>query len=146
TLSATGAATSPALLTVTLDDLRAWLAAMSASGLSRTTLARRGASVRAFYAWAHDEGRIEHNPAIRLASARAGHTMPEVLSIPDVLEMLRVAELRADDGDPITLRDWAVAELLYATGMRVGELCGIDVHDIDLGGRLVKVVGKGNKE
>jgi integrase/recombinase XerC len=134
------------LESATLDNLRAWLAAMSADGLSRTTLARRGASVRAFYAWAHDEGLVEHNPALRLASARAGHTMPEVLSIPDVLEMLRIAELRADDGDPITLRDWAAAELLYATGMRVGELCNVDVHDIDLEERLVRVVGKGNKE
>ncbi len=129
-----------------LEDLRAWLAAMATQGLSRTTLARRGASVRAFYGWAHDEGHVEHNPALRLASARASHTMPEVLSIPDVLEMLRVAELRADDADPITLRDWAVAELLYATGMRVGELCGVDIHDIDLDERLVRVVGKGNKE
>ncbi len=134
------------LADATLEDLRAWLAAMAAQGLTRTTLARRGASVRAFYGWAHDEGRVPHNPALRLASARASHTMPEVLSIPNVLEMLRVAELRADDADPITLRDWAIAELLYATGMRVGELCSVDVHDIDLDERLVKVVGKGNKE
>lgn len=135
-----------ALADVNLEDLRAWLADMDHEGLSRTTLARRGASVRAFYAWAHEEGFVEHNPALRLASARAAHTMPEVLSIPDVLEMLRIAELRADDGDPITLRDWAAAELLYATGMRVGELCTVDIHDIDLDERLVRVVGKGNKE
>jgi integrase/recombinase XerC len=72
--------------------------------------------------------------------------LPEVLSISDVLSLLRVAQLRADDHDPIHVRDWAMSELLYATGMRVGELCGIDVGDVDLDERLVRVTGKGDKQ
>jgi integrase/recombinase XerC len=135
-----------ALRSATLEDLRAWLGHMAAEGKSRTTLARRGASARSFFAWAHEDGHLETNPAARLASARPAHTLPEVLSISDVLTLLRVAQLRADDGDPIHLRDWAMAELLYATGMRVGELCGIDLGDIDLDERLVRVTGKGDKQ
>lgn len=134
------------LRTATLEDLRAWLGQMAAEGKSRTTLARRGASARSFFAWAHEDGYLATNPAARLASARPAHTLPEVLSISDVLSMLRVAHMRADDGDPIHLRDWAMAELLYATGMRVGELCGIDLGDIDLDERLVRVTGKGDKQ
>lgn len=134
------------LAEVTLQDLRAWLAAMADEGLSRTTLARRGATVRTFYAWAVDEGRIATNPALRLASARATQKIPAVLPVGDVAELLRVAQVRADDGQAITARDWAMVELLYATGMRVGELCGIDLRDLDLDERLVRVTGKGDKQ
>jgi integrase/recombinase XerC len=141
-------ATAPdALLSgVTLETLRAWLASMSIEGLSRTTLARRGAAARTFFAWATDAGRIPANPALRLASARPGQSLPLVLSPADMVAMLGVAEAACDDGDPIALRDWAAAEMLYATGMRVGELVGIDVDDVDLAGRLVRVMGKGAKE
>ncbi|WP_062522908.1 tyrosine-type recombinase/integrase [Demequina silvatica] len=135
-----------ALTAVTLADLRAWLAAMDGDGLSRTTLARRGAAARAFYAWAADADRILPNPALRLASARPASVLPTVLSAGDVETLLDVARTRADDGDPIHLRDWAAVELLYATGMRVGELAGVDLRDVDLDERLVRVVGKGDKE
>lgn len=134
------------LARIELEDLRSWLAHMAMEGKSRTTLARRGASARSFFAWAHDEAHVSQNPAIRLASARPSHTLPEVLSVPDVFAMLRIAQVRADDGDAIHVRDWAMAELLYATGMRVGELCGIDISDIDLDERLVRVTGKGDKQ
>ncbi|WNM23424.1 tyrosine recombinase XerC [Demequina capsici] len=129
-----------------LADLRAWLAAMASAGLSRTTLARRGASARAFFAWAHDSGRLEANPALRLASARPASTIPDVISIDDVLALLETARRRCDDGDAIHQRDWMALELLYATGMRVGELVGVDVNDVDLRERLVRVMGKGGKE
>ncbi|WP_062384929.1 tyrosine recombinase XerC [Demequina iriomotensis] len=131
---------------VVLADLRTWLAAMAEEGLSRTTLARRGAAVRAFYSWAADSGRIVPNPAIRLASARPASVLPTVLSAGDVVSLLDVARTRADDGEPVHLRDWAAVEMLYATGMRVGELAGIDLGDADLGERLVRVTGKGDKE
>lgn len=131
---------------VTLETLRAWLASMSAEGLSRTTLARRGAAARTFFSWAADAERIPTNPALRLASARPAQSLPLVLSPSDMVVMLGVAEVACDDGDPIALRDWAAAEMLYATGMRVGELAGIDVDDVDLAGRLVRVMGKGAKE
>jgi len=134
------------LASVTLADLRAWLASMASGGLSRTTLARRSAACRAFYGWAVDNDRLDSNPALRLSSARPAVTVPVVISPADVLTLLNVAEHRADDGDPIHLRDWAVAELLYATGMRVGELAALAIRDADLDQRLVRVFGKGRKE
>ena len=129
-----------------IADLRAWLAAMSSDGLSRTTLARRGASARAFYSWAEDVEEITPNPAARLASARPASTIPSVMSPADVITLLHAAQIRADDGDPLHLRDWAAAEMLYATGMRVGELAGANVYDVDLEENLVRVMGKGGKE
>ncbi|BDZ61447.1 tyrosine recombinase XerC [Demequina sediminis] len=138
--------TDASLRTCTLGALRNWLAAMDGDGLSRTTLARRGAAARAFYAWAADTERILPNPALRLASARPASVLPTVLSHADVVTLLDVARTRADDGDPLHLRDWAAVEMLYATGMRVGELAGVDLRDLDLDGRLVRVTGKGDKE
>ena len=131
---------------VTLETLRSWLASQAATGLSRTTLARRGAAARTFFAWAADVGRLADNPALRLASARPSQSLPVVLSPADMVTLLGVAEAACDDGDPLALRDWAAAEMLYATGMRVGELAGVDLADVDLDGRLVRVMGKGQKE
>ena len=131
---------------VQLADIRSWLAHMAADGKSRSTLARRGAAIRTFFAWAHRTGLIDHNPALRLASARPASTLPEVLAVDSVSLLLDVAQMRADSGDPLDLRDWAMAELLYATGIRVGELTGIDNADVDLAELTVRVVGKGDKE
>ncbi len=131
---------------VTLADLRAWLAHQAADGKSRTTVARRGASARAFFAWAHRVGVAEHNPAARLASAKAAVTLPHVLDVDQASRLLDTARLRAESGTAIDLRDWAMAELLYATGIRVGELAGINVGDTDPNERTVRVLGKGAKE
>ena len=131
---------------VTLADLRAWLAHQAADGKSRTTLARRGASVRAFFAWAHRVGIVEHNPAARLASAKAAVTLPHILDVDQASRLLDTARLKALSHAAIDVRDWAMAELLYATGIRVGELAGINVGDADLNERTVRVLGKGSKE
>lgn len=129
-----------------LQDLRHWLAAMSRAGLSRTTLARRGAAARTFFSWASDSGQVAHNPAVRLATARPASTLPTVMTVSDVTVLLDIAQQRCDDADPIHLRDWVAAEMLYATGMRVGELVGINLTDLDLARRVVRVIGKGDKE
>ena len=134
------------LADVSLADLRSWLAGMAQSGLSRTTLARRGAAARTFFAWAAEAGHIDANPAMRLASARPASTLPAAMSPADVVTLLTIARDRCDDGDPIHVRDWAIAELLYATGMRVGELVGVDIGDADFDERLVRVTGKGSKQ
>jgi integrase/recombinase XerC len=131
---------------VQLADIRSWLAHMAEDGKSRSTLARRGAAIRTFFAWAHRTGLIDHNPALRLASARAASTLPEVLGVDDMSLLLDVAQVRADSGDPLDLRDWAMAELLYATGIRVGELTGVDVTEVDLAELTIRVIGKGDKE
>jgi integrase/recombinase XerC len=129
-----------------LAVLRAWLASMVAAGRSRATIARRVAAARAFYAWAQRTGRIPEDPSLRLASARIPVALPTVLDVEPMARMLEVARERAQDGDPLHLRDWAALELLYATGARVGELVGADVDDVDLEQRTLRVLGKGGKE
>lgn len=131
---------------VDLAVLRAWLGAMVAARAARATVARRGAAVRAFYAWATREGLVPTDPALRLVTAHPGSTLPTALAVRPVTELLDAARQAADAGDPLALRDWAALELLYATGVRVGELTGADVDDVDLRSRLLRVMGKGAKE
>ena len=129
-----------------LAMLRSWLAAQHAAGRSRGTLARRAAAARAFTAWAARDGRLPTDPGPRLASPRAHRTLPAVLPADQAAAMLRASEAGAAQADPIALRDHSVVELLYATGIRVAELCGLDLDDIDATRRLVRVVGKGDRE
>jgi integrase/recombinase XerC len=136
----------PDLMDVDIAVLRGWLASMAASRRSRATMARRGAAVRTFYAWAARTGRVAQDPALRLASARPASHLPTVLDQGAAATLLDTARVRADDGDPVHLRDWAALELLYATGVRVGELCGVDVDDLDLETRTLRVTGKGDKQ
>jgi integrase/recombinase XerC len=131
---------------VDLAVLRGWLASMMTGGLSRATIARRSAAVRVFFAWAQRTGRVHDDPALRLASARTPAHLPTVLDVEPAARMLDVARTRADDGDPVHLRDWSALELLYATGARVGEVAGADVDDVDLAQRTLRVLGKGGKE
>ena len=132
--------------TITLADLRAWLAAMHGAGQSRATIARRAASARAFTSWCTRRGLAPVDAGQRLASPRVSKRLPTVLDTEQARQVMEVAAIQADDGDPGALRDQAIIELLYATGIRVGELCAIDLGDIDLDARTVRVLGKGNKE
>lgn len=131
---------------VDLTLLRSWLAAMARAGLARATIARRAAAARAFCAWAARAGRIATDPALRLASPRRDQSLPGVLGQAQASALLAVAEVAADDGDPVHLRDRAALELLYASGIRVGELVGLDIDDVDLERRSLRVLGKGAKE
>lgn len=131
---------------IDLATLRGWLASMAAVPLSRATIARRGAAARAFFAWATTEGHVSADPSLRLVTARAGSTLPTVLAVGPAARMLDVARDAAGSGDPIRVRDWAVLELLYATGVRVGELVGADVDNVESSTRLLRVLGKGAKE
>jgi integrase/recombinase XerC len=131
-----------------LATLRSWLAAMAGAGQSRATLARRAASARSFTAWLYRTGRMSTDVGLRLQAPKRGRSLPEVLKADQAKAALTEAGARAQlvDGDPIALRDAAMLELLYATGVRVGELCGLDVDDLDDGRRTVRVLGKGGKE
>ncbi|KSW17704.1 recombinase XerC [Cellulomonas sp. B6] len=131
---------------IDLALLRGWLASMAADDLSRATLARRSAAARTFFTWAVRVGRVPTDPTLRLGTARASSVLPAVLAPEPVARLLDAARERADDGDPVHLRDWAAVELLYATGARVGELCGADVDDLDRAELTLRVVGKGDKE
>ncbi|MGP6172903.1 tyrosine recombinase XerC [Corynebacterium sp. A21] len=127
----------------TLNNLRAWLAEAVGAGLSRATLARRTAAVRAFSTWAVKQGHVESDVAARLISPKVNRSLPHVLGERQAGELMGNAS-SADE--PEFLRDSAMLELLYATGIRVAELCGLDSGDVDLGRRTAKVLGKGNKE
>lgn len=129
-----------------LIALRAWLAQEYGAGHARATIARRAAAARTFTAWAHGEGLLTLNVGARLRSPRAGKHVPRVLGVDDVTRLLDTAAHRAADGDPVHVRDLAALELLYATGVRVGELVGADLGDVRADERLLRVLGKGAKE
>ena len=188
-----------------LHLLRAWLGSLARAGQSRATLARRGASARAFTAWRHRTGRAPSDAGARLQTPRRGRPLPAVLRADQARDLMSLAASeRAAAGGPDTpvsrdsrtadpatagtagaspggrsgareipaagagshgaaatgvgdaaekddvrslrLRDAAMLELLYATGMRVSELCGLDIDDVDAERRLLRVTGKGRKE
>lgn len=126
--------------------LRRWLAEGHAAGLGRSTLARRAAAARTFTAWAHRTGRLASDPGSSLVSPRPRHALPAVLDTAETESLFAASLAGAAEGEPVALRDLAVVELLYATGVRVGELCGLDVDDVDEGRRALRVLGKGNRE
>lgn len=129
-----------------LEGLRGWLAAQLGAGASRTTMARRSASARTFTAWASRREHLDVDPGSRLVAPVRHRTLPSVLRQDQASELMRVSAAGAAQLDPVALRDHALLELLYATGIRVSELCGLDVDDVDSGSRVLRVMGKGGKE
>ena len=130
---------------LTLPTLRAWLADALRAGLARSTMARRTAAVRAFSTWAYERGHLDSDVAARLATPQVNRHLPDVVT-PARAEQLVEAEINADAASPEAARDRAMLELLYATGMRVAELTGLDTGDIDTSRHLARVTGKGNKQ
>lgn len=129
----------------TLPTLRAWLADALRSGLARSTMARRTAAARAFSTWAYERGHLDSDVAARLATPQVNRHLPDVVT-PARAGQLVEAEINADAASPEAARDRAMLELLYATGMRVAELTGLNIADIDASRRLARVTGKGNKQ
>ncbi len=132
--------------TTDIRALRSWLAKQQSLGKSRGTIARRATAARVFTAWAHRAGHSPNDPGLLLGSPKAHRTLPGVLGRPATEALFELAGTAADDDGPVGLRDLAILELLYATGIRVGELCGLDVDDLDADRRVVRVFGKGRKE
>jgi integrase/recombinase XerC len=122
--------------------LRGWLAARMRQGAARTSQARRAAAARAFTAWAHRAELAPTDAGAQLASPRAHRDLPTVLRADQAASLVEQDERQ----DPEGVRDRAVLELLYATGVRVSELCGLDRADVDGARRVVRVFGKGAKE
>ncbi|RVW04296.1 tyrosine recombinase XerC [Rhodococcus xishaensis] len=129
-----------------LRTLRGWLGGQATAGVARTTLARRTSSAKGFTAWAQRTGRMAVDPGVRLVAPKAHRTLPPVLRQEQAADAMAAAESGAAQEDPVALRDRMIVELLYSTGIRVGELCGLDVGDIDGDRRVLRVLGKGNKE
>lgn len=136
---------------VTLADLRAWLADLHAAGAERATLQRRAAGARAFFAWAHRTGRLAHDPAQTLRSPKVDRRLPPTVETDHARTLLdalaaRVAEAEGTDELAARRRDLAIVEVLYASGIRVSELVGLDLGDLDAQRGLLRVLGKGDKQ
>ncbi|MGW5579009.1 tyrosine recombinase XerC [Micromonospora chokoriensis] len=154
-----------------LSVLRSWLARQRTTGAARTSLARRAASARAFSAWAHRAGLLSADVGAALASPRAHRELPSVLRADQAAALVDGPTRRVTPTDPpptdlpntqgaptkparegpaaeaaVPLRDRVLLELLYATGVRVSEACGLDVADVDHGRRVIRVFGKGGRE
>jgi integrase/recombinase XerC len=121
--------------------VRSYLAALHRAGLKNRSIARHLSTLRSFFRWACREGHVEKNPAKVLASPRLPRSLPRAMTLADTESLLAASE-----EDAIPERERALFELLYATGMRVSEAAGLDLEDVDLSSRLLRVVGKGSKE
>ena len=127
----------------TLPRLRKWLATAVAEGKARSTLARRTAAAKAFSTWAVKQGYLRTDEAAKLSSPKVPKHLPKVL---DATEASAAMENAKSIDELHMIRDKAMLEILYATGVRVSELTGIDLHDIDTSRQSIRVLGKGNKE
>jgi integrase/recombinase XerC len=132
---------------VDLRALRSWLAKQHTVGHARTTLQRRAAAARVFFAWAHETGQVTTDPAANLRSPKTTRVLPPTLDRATAGQMLDEAIASArETGGPAAARDVAILEVLYSTGIRVSELCGLDLNDLDRERRVIRVFGKGSKE
>lgn len=126
---------------IDLSLLRAWLAEQTRRGAARTTVARQVSSAKTFCAWAVRDQVMATDPAARLQAPKAHRVLPAVLG-PE--QAARAAETAGDS--PVELRDALIVDLLYSCGIRVGELCGLDLSDVDADRRVLRVIGKGDKQ
>lgn len=127
---------------VTVKTLREYLAFMTARGDERTSIIRRRASLRGYFSWMVQRGRLDESPAARLSAPRPNHRLPKIV-VREQLDTL----LDDDWGeDAWATLDRAVCEVLYGAGLRVSELCGLNVTSVDFRQGLLRVLGKGRKE
>jgi len=133
--------------TLELDHLRSWLANLQIKGAARSSITRRAVSIRAFTYWGAKHGWLVKDIGRDLISPKPERTLPEILDIDSAAEVIKYLELRAGEEDsPGAKRDLAIVELLYGTGIRVSELAGINLQDIDRERYTLRVIGKGNRE
>ncbi len=130
-----------------LNHLRSWLANQQIKGGARSSLSRRTTTIRLFTKWAVKNKYLAKDVGSTLVTPKGHRTLPDVLEIEDAkIAMDSMATRAAEEETPLSLRDVAIVEMLYATGARVGELCGLDLNDVDYDRQTIKVLGKGNKE
>lgn len=127
---------------VTKKDLRDYLVFMTARGDERTSIIRRRASLRSYFAWMVERGHLPSSPATRLLAPRPAHQLPKIV-VREQLENLLDDDWGEDEWATL---DRAVCEVLYGAGLRVSELCGLDLSSIDFAQGLLRVLGKGQKE
>lgn len=129
-----------------LETLRDWLWRGSGAGLAKSTLSRRSAAVRGFTRWLVTTGEASADPGARLKAPRPDQHLPRVLTRGQMSTIFDGLAAMALTGDPVALRDQAIIELLYASAMRVSELVGLRVPDLDRSRLTARVLGKGGKE
>lgn len=126
---------------VGVAEIRAYLAYLTGLGLARTTILRKIASLRSFFKYLTLQGVIEQNPLYNLRTPKREKKLPQFLYVREIKELLRF-----EDTSPKGLRDRAILEVLYGTGIRVSELTGLDLGDLDLDRGCLRVYGKGARE
>jgi integrase/recombinase XerC len=124
------------------DNVRMYLGVLFHDGVSRASAARKLAAIRTFARWLRREGLVDQDPAALAATPKREQTLPAHLSIEEMNRLLETP----DRGDPLGRRDQAILEVFYASGLRLSELVGLDLDDLNLNGRMVRVLGKGRKE
>lgn len=132
---------------VTLRDLRAWLGEQQQAGLAGASLQRRSGAARVFFAWLVRDGVLGVDPAAALRSPKVSRRLPRTISQAEAGELFRAAIHRAGEEEGAAgIRDVALLEVLYGSGLRVSELCGLDLGDVDRDARTLRVLGKGDKQ
>jgi len=122
--------------------LRAFAGRLAEEGLRKKSIARKIAALRSFFRYLHERGFIEHNPAETLSSPKLERALPKFLELDEVLRLLEAPP----EDTPLGVRDRAILETLYGTGIRVGELVNLNIEDVDFSSGLIKVRGKGKRE
>ena len=131
---------------IDLELLRDWLWEVSQRQSAKSTLARKSAAIRSFTAWLASEDLVVADPGQRLKSPKADRHLPKVVAKESLVDVFGQLKALASEGDASAIRDLLVFELLYATGCRVSELCGLNLVSVDLGRNILRVIGKGSKE
>ena len=132
---------------LTIEHIRSWLANLQTTGVARSTLTRRIVSIRAFTNWAAANGWLTSDLGAKLAIPKAHRTLPEILNVDEAAQVLKALEVKArEEETAINLRDLAMLEVLYASGIRVSELCGLNLGDIDQSRNTLSVIGKGDRQ
>lgn len=133
--------------TLNISHLRSWLANQQSKGASRTTLSRRATSIKLFTKWAHKNGLLPNDVGANLATPKAHRVLPEILDVKSAdLAMQSLETFAEESGELTAIRNLAMVEMLYASGSRVSELCGLNLKDIDYERSTIRVIGKGSKE
>ncbi|MCF8548859.1 MAG: tyrosine recombinase XerC [Pontimonas sp.] len=125
---------------------RSWVWSMAEGGMAGSSLRRKVSALKGFTAWMAREGHTDGDVGIRLRAPGASRSLPRVLTRRHMEEIFQSLQVHADTGDPVAIRDLAIVEVLYASAIRVSELVGLLLEGADLDSRILRVVGKGNKE
>jgi integrase/recombinase XerC len=132
---------------LTLNHIRSWLANLQTRGAARSSITRRVVSIRAFTYWGARNGWLASDIGRDLIAPKPERHLPDVLDVESAAITLEALQVRAhEDEGPLSLRDLAIVEVLYGSGIRVSELTGLNMEDIDRERNTLRVIGKGNKE